>query len=338
MRLALVGWAADSGVGREMTDAARNLPAAAAFVLHNPSKPTRTDLLGGLEHQLCGANPVAGMARFLDSARPDAVLTWETPGSWHFPVMWSERGVRWFHVVHWDWLDEGQVRKMSLATLVAPNEMCRRGLRERYGLESRLLPVPVDTSRLPFRRRTEARSFVSSYGYGGPGDRRSLPEIYSAWRAMGRGAPRLILKAQRHPGAEGGHRPESVSIQVGTAPSPADLWGDADVAVQPSRYEGVGVTMLEAQACGVPVVAVDAEPMNEVAPDLRVRVARRERVDIMGRSVESSVPCPESLREVVSGLRGRDVSALSEGARGRAETLYSWRALRARWADLLGVA
>jgi len=47
MRLAVVGWAGDSGVGRELIDAVRNLPVSCAFILDNPNKPTRKDLLVG---------------------------------------------------------------------------------------------------------------------------------------------------------------------------------------------------------------------------------------------------------------------------------------------------
>lgn len=42
-----------------------------------------------------------------------------------------------------------------------------------------------------------------------------------------------------------------------------EAYGEADVAVCPSRFEGFGLTPIEAVACGVPVVASDIPPHRE---------------------------------------------------------------------------
>lgn len=338
MRLALVGWSADSGLGRELSDAARNLPVTAVFVLRNFRKPTREDLLGSVPRQLAQSEPptLSEMETFITRWRPDRILTWENPGSWEFPDLWERRGISWTQVVHWDWFDPSKLEIWKTADLIAPNRVCQEGLKKRYGLSSRLLPVPVDTERLPFRRRERANRFVSLYGYGGPDERRSIREIYSAWRILAQEAPPLTITAQCPiPRWEADNPPSSVEVRVGVLPEPADIWKDADIAVQPSRYEGVGLSLLEAQACGVPVLTVDAPPMNEIAPDLVVPSAYTATSRPSRNDIQAWVVSPEALACRVRELKGKDISALSERVAKRVRNLYSWHALKETWLEAL---
>jgi glycosyltransferase involved in cell wall biosynthesis len=336
MKLAVVGWAADSGVGRELIDAVRHLPVACAFVLSNPAKPTRTDLISGVPHHMAGPDPISEMTRFIDYHHPDTVLTWEVPGRWDFPAIWRKKGLRWVHMVHWDWFSPDHMDAWRYAKLLSPNRMCHDELLKHYSLKSEFLPVPVDTDRMIFQERRKCELFVSGYGYGGLHDRRSLPEIFSAWRGMPQPPPPLaILAQQRPPELDREAPPYGIAIEVGNMPEPRDLWSFGDVAVQPSRYEGVGVSMVEAQASGVPVIAVDAPPMNEVAPDLLVPVAYTGSVNLIGKPLPSYVPSVDALRQRVLELHMKDISALSRRARERAEKTFSWKALRGRWVEAL---
>lgn len=335
MRVAVVGWCADSGVGRELVDALRHLPVESAFILPNSSKPTRHDLVPPhVAAYYAHAEALRDqMNRWVAEALPDTVLTWEVPGSWDFPEIWKRHDIRWVHVVHWDWFAPDYVHLWREATLLAPNRFCQREL-EKMGMRARYLPVPVDTDRLPFHLREKADFFISVYGYGGLQNRRSLPEIFEAWHAMGQPPP-LEIRSQV-PIAPLISAPHGkIRAQIGNTPEPSGLYETGDVALQPSRYEGVGVSMLEAQACGVPVIAVNAAPMNEVAPDLLVRAHRTEPYTTMGKTSTAHVPDPESIRARVEQIAFGDISDLSRKARRRVEESYSWKALKAKWIKVL---
>jgi glycosyltransferase involved in cell wall biosynthesis len=338
MRLAVVGWAADSGVGRELIEAVRHLPVQSAFVLPNQAKPTRKDLVSSVAcHFAVQQGPaLAGEMRdFLVAHRPDTVLTWEVPGSWDFPAIWAQLGIRWIHVVHWDWFSVGHMHLWKQAAkLVSPNDMCRRELAA-IGLPSVHLPVPVDTDRLEFLERKKAENFVSVYGYGGLENRRSIPELFAAWRAIPNPPPLKVLVQAPPSEPEARTPPPNAEIYLGNMPEPADLYAEGDVAVQPSRYEGVGISMLEAQARGMPVIAVDRPPMNEVAPDLPVAVERTVQVRLMGKEIPSHIPSVESIRKRIVEIRGTDISDLSRAVRKRVEEQFSWNALRERWVSAL---
>lgn len=338
MRLGVVGWGADSGVGRELIDAVRHLPVSCAFVMANAAKKTRADLLS--EVPTLFANPLdleSSMQLFLDCHQPDVILTWEVPGHWAFPERWRKRNIKWVHVVHWDWFSSNpdHLRLWRQAQLIAPNRMCQRLLKEHYGLHSVLLPVPVDVEKLEFVERKTVDLFISVYGYGGTNDRRSLPEIFAAWRAL-RPAPPLLIRAQKEPDElKKCQQPEGVQIKIGNTQEPGGLYEEGQIALQPSRYEGVGLSMLEAQACGVPVIAVDAPPMNEIAPDLLVPMEKRTSLYLMGKNLDSHVPSVKGIQEVVRRVYETDISALSRTVRARVERHFSWGALRKQWIKVL---
>ena len=335
MNLALVGWAADSGVGREFISASRHLPVSSAFVFSNPLKPTRRDLVKVPCFYSTGTNLIREMNIFLDRHKPDTILTWEVPGSWDFPPLWHSKGIHWVHMVHWDWFESKRGSVWKRADLLAPNRMCQEALKETCRLESRLIPVPVDTDKFQFKLRKRATNFISVFAYGGSHERRSLKEIFQAWEGM-ESPPGLTIFAQKRPGELESLKPvKGIEVLLGNAPDPWILYEGADIAVQPSRYEGVGVSLLEAQSCGVPVIAIAAPPMDEVAPDLPVSVKETVSIEIMGKKIPSHIPSVESIAERIRNLKGQDIQELSHRARNRVEKEYSWKALKPRWIEIL---
>jgi glycosyltransferase involved in cell wall biosynthesis len=89
-----------------------------------------------------------------------------------------------------------------------------------------------------------------------------------------------------------------------------ELYRGAACLVQASRYEGFGLPVLEAMACGTPVVAVPEPALREVAGDAAVFVGEDRLAEGIRRAVEE---------------RDRLVAAGLERARQ-----YSWRATAER--------
>jgi len=60
----------------------------------------------------------------------------------------------------------------------------------------------------------------------------------------------------------------------------ADFYRLAEVVVYPSLYEGFGLPVLEAMACGVPVITSNVSAMPEVAGDAAILVDPNDIKDL----------------------------------------------------------
>jgi UDP-glucose:(heptosyl)LPS alpha-1,3-glucosyltransferase len=111
---------------------------------------------------------------------------------------------------------------------------------------------------------------------------------------------------------------------VGPHPDPRPWLHAADVLASPSAYESYGLVVLEALACGVPVVATP----TGCVPDLVVEGVNGAVVDAApGR-------LPTALAAAVERVLGLDTEAVRGAARATAEE-HSWELVARRYLDLL---
>jgi glycosyltransferase involved in cell wall biosynthesis len=113
-------------------------------------------------------------------------------------------------------------------------------------------------------------------GLGTLEPRKNLARLVEAWRLLG-GDIRLVLA-----GGEGwGEVPDLADARIFTPGYVSDqevarLYGDAAVFVYPSLFEGFGMPIVEAMACGVPVVASSDPSLDEACGDAAVRADPRD--------------------------------------------------------------
>jgi hypothetical protein len=169
------------------------------------------------------------VANFLDKC--DTVLFLERPLPMGLSRVAKDAGKRVVLVVMPEWLPVsspwlGDVDQFICFTRQGLDHCCGIGV----GGRTVLTPCPLDLCELPFRQRdrVDYRGVVYCDGWGGVLERKGAPVVKTVNR-------------------------------TGVA-QPADLYADADLIVVPARFDGLGLTLLEAMACGCPVLATDAEP------------------------------------------------------------------------------
>ena len=141
------------------------------------------------------------------------------------------------------------------------------------GVEEYFYPVPQDEARA-WCQTHYGLNFPYVLYSGGYDRRKNLRRLVEAFKkAKERVGPdlKLVMTGRQDESSEfflwlQSEHP-SLAVLLGRVPEEAlrYLYSAAELAVYPSLYEGFGLPILEAQACGVPVVSSNVTSMPEVA-------------------------------------------------------------------------
>ena len=182
---------------------------------------------------------------------------------------------------------------------------------------------PIEIEPFPFTLRTQARRFLHVMGYGAAYNRRQTREVVAGFLEANLPGATLTVHCLQDWRAEYGRREDPrVTYRRQLFPNRANVYTGFDVLIQPSSYEGFGLPILEAQACGMPVISTDAQPMNEhildhdalVQADKVIRLETRSgsptRVN-MDQHLVTAAGVAATIRRMSDG----DISAKSAQAR-----------------------
>jgi glycosyltransferase involved in cell wall biosynthesis len=199
-----------------------------------------------------------------------------------------------------------------------------------FGWDIVYVPWPIEAGRFRFRKRTRCERFLFVNGTGG---RRAVKEDGSLTEYHRKGIETVVRTARLlrpipfliYSQVEiSMPMPENVELRPAPAGNDA-LYKDADVCVQPSHWEGLGLGLLECQAAGLPLVTTDAPPMNEYRTISTVRPSRVDLVSMLaGHVISAHAVAPEDLAECLSRLYRTGISSASEDARSFIESEHSW--------------
>ncbi len=131
------------------------------------------------------------------------------------------------------------------------------------------VPWAVATERFPFNTEVhQPVTFFHSLGYNPV--RKGTDLVIEAFQRIGSDA-RLVLHAQR-PLSDFPHLADAIGDHphitwINREVSPPGLYHLGDVYVYPSRLDGIGLSLPEALASGLPALTTDEAPMNEFVSD-----------------------------------------------------------------------
>jgi len=197
------------------------------------------------------------------------------------------------------------------ARVLTVSERTKRDLVELYGVSPERIVVTPNGVDPAFSPGDGSRDYVLAVG----AIQRRKNQLAALEAALAVGLPLVVAGPEKEHALARELRARGARV-VGHVETErlAELYRGAACLVQASRYEGFGLPVLEAMACGTPVVAVPEPALEEVAGDAAVFVEEACLADGIRRALD------ERERLVAAGLE-------------RASR-FSWRAAAERTLDV----
>ncbi len=150
---------------------------------------------------------------------------------------------------------------------------------------------------------------------GGLHFRKNAPLVLEAWPELHRQRPELTLVVGGHNTPEFAARAETMAGVVMTGfqeeATLVALYQQAQAVWFPSRYEGFGMPLLEAMACGAPVVASDSSAVPETAGGAAAALVNPDK--------------PGEHVDALAALLGDTAARAEASAKGRARAAeFTW--------------
>jgi glycosyltransferase involved in cell wall biosynthesis len=181
------------------------------------------------------------------------------------------------------------------------------------------MPFPVDLDGLVHKNRKIVNKFIFINGNGGWRGRKGwtvIEEMLKNWKDC------PIKIYSQYP----------ISATYETAKNIKDLYSDGDVLLCPHSVDGLCLEMFEAMASGIPVIATDGQPWNEIPTLAKIKASKIKRK--IKRMVDWYEPVAKDLEFICRNLMYNKIGGFSAFVRKKMEE-RSWQNLKKDWEQIL---
>jgi len=328
MEIGVISWATNCGLSTIVDSWRKNLPIQHYLSVLSPGRGIREDWTK--EADIVTATPITVNTLKAFYKKIDLLLVCENPLCPFAYKLAKNMGIKTVLIPRWEWVYWGLWQDVDW--FIADTKCCYDFLTRNLGFDNvSYIPHPVDTELFRFANRENANLFLHNAGWGGIEERKNTRAVIEAFN--GTDIP-LLIRTQKKLSF---NVTKNILIQTGNDDNPLYCYRYGEVAVQPSKFEGLGLTILEAMSCGIPVITTDAPPMNEYFSDKNFLVQAKT---VRGRRMQNpSAPKweinIEDLRRKVRNLYGQNIREKSEQVRQIIEKTYSWKAQGEKFLDIL---
>lgn len=248
-------------------------------------------------------------------------------------------GIKTVFIVLWEWFQPTLAEWGICDLFICPNRFALKITRKLGFKNSMSLTWPLDFSTLPVREiKGPARVFAHNVGLLDKDDRKSTAITLEAFAKVPRRDVELVIRVQNEFSLPCDD--PRVRIESGHLENHADIYRLGDVAVQPSKCEGLGFMLLEAIASGLPLITTDYPPMNEYVRNKAMLVGTRwgkypaEQTAYI-QHAHFKVPKVSDLTRKMVWCSENDLESVSLENRAWVEETFNAEKVRREWTDAL---
>ena len=350
-RLGLINYVNDSGLGTIAVNFRKHLSLDSQFVIRHPIKGTYDN---NIPHTFGDLEPtIDQLNEYLDTCKPEVVIIIETPFNFDFFKIMHDRGIK---VVLIPMIDSISIEKFIpyekyIDFVINFTKVGHKIYLEHWpGNYFMHIPYPIDTDYFNPGNAAKPRSFISkilqfqytflhSSGWGGAGFRKGTDLIPIAFRQLEyKYKDKISLSILGQPGEQQHNSADRTFFHIINLDEAIDLYRNGKIFICPSRREGLGLPILEAMACGLPVITTDASPMNEWFPeDYPLLVNVQNQTDLPYGDIPMYTPNVFDLMKKMEFAHKNPelMDQLGETNRIIIQEKFSWDVLRDKYLEFL---
>lgn len=301
MQIGLIGYNCHTGLGELNRQIAEYINISAWLVCSHPKVAN----LPLVDKRYKVIKDIGGLCK-----QADAILFCERPYSNNLISYAKQQKKKIICIPMQEWLP-GNLRDSWTAKVdlfLCPTAHCYSLYKDK--LPCKLFEWPVDLNRFKFQQRDMCNKFLFLNGHGGWKGRKGAElvlRLKNEWQDM----PLVVSSQSRVDWPRGTEFIESVENNY-------DLYKSGDVLIAPHSVDGIGLELLEAAACGLPIISTDGNPWNEFPAVCRIPAHKTRKA--VGNVVDWYNPDYSNLLEVCRELVGKDIRQYSLEGRKWAES------------------
>ena len=244
-------------------------------------------------------------------------------------------------IVNWEWFDSKGSDWRKIDCLVAPTNYTEKIL-NKFGFKNTIqLNNPVSLEHLPKRNiKGLPKLFVHNAGLIDHDDRKSTKLVVESFQKTKQEDIKLLINCQKDPALE--FNDKRIELIVGNKKSKKELYECGDVLIQPSKMEGLGLSILEGACCGIPVITTNYPPMNQWVwhKKLLVKTKLLKKKSFSNKAAGIShaylmIPSQYHLTKVITWCANNKMDYYSKQNRMWANKYFSAETIKKSWKNSL---
>jgi len=171
------------------------------------------------------------------------------------------------------------------------------------------IPVPVNTDKLKWRERKQAKVFIHAASHGGMYGRKGTHLLIQAMKFIKSPIKLIIYSWQPFEVDD-----PRVEVRVQNFKNYWQIWEQGDVLVYPQDYNGICLPVVEAMSSGMLVISTDIFPFNEylpLDPLFKPIGYQKIRIGVNTYEMDGAIISIESIARKIDEFYDQDITSYS---------------------------